>query len=53
MNESPLILQKYPFVKTLDVKKPVDSRMRSNLRTKQDFDDVNKYNFPTPEELEK
>lgn len=41
-NDSPDVLQKYPFVKVNDPKYPIESRWRQSIRTIADFDDVQK-----------
>lgn len=52
VNEQPHIINKFPFIKYLDYKRPIDSRVRSQIKTKDDFEDVNKYNIMTPDEIE-
>ena len=43
----------FPFVRSIDYGKPIDTRLRASIRTKQDFDSIEKLNDLGPEEVER
>jgi hypothetical protein len=43
LHESPQLRSKYPFAYSTNVVNPLESRFLVNMRSKSDFDNVNKY----------
>ena len=46
-----MILQQFPFAHHKSEAEPISSRVRSTLRSIEDFDNVNKLNRPDPDEI--
>lgn len=53
ITEDQEVQKKFPFVKSIEYGKPIETRLRASIRTKQDFESIDKLNDLGPEENEK
>ena len=53
LEEDNEVQKHFPFVRSIDYGKPIETRLRASIRTKQDFDSIEKLNDLGPEEVER